>query len=217
MKKFVIIGSGDHANVIANELILKKQFQGFIDLNISKVPTQLKKYYLGNMNILKNKKYKNLPIIIGVGRGDLRKKIVKELKIKKIKINWGKYISSDAKIMPNVIIDEGSVVLKGCIINNDTKIGKHCHFNTGAFIDHGNIFKNYSSVGPGVKTGGNVIVGNESFIGLGSLIKNNITITSKVIIGIGSVVVKNIKKTGIYFGAPAKFKRLKKVDEKYLN
>ena len=217
MKKFIIIGSGDHANVIANELILKKQFLGFVDLNISKVPTQLKKYYLGNTNIFKDKKYRDLPIIIGVGRGDLRKKIVKELKIKKIKINWGKYISSDAKIMPNVIIDEGSVVLKGCIINNDTTIGKHCHFNTGAFIDHGNIFKDYSSTGPGVKTGGNVIVGNESFIGLGSLIKNNITMTSKVIIGIGSVVVKNIKKAGIYFGAPAKFKRLKKTDENYLN
>lgn len=217
MKKFIIIGSGDHANVIANELILKKQFLGFVDSNISKVPNQLKKYYLGNINILKNKKYRNLPIIIGVGRGDLRKKIVKELKSKKININWGKYISNEAKIMPNVIIEEGSVVLKGCIINNDTMIGKHCHFNTGTLIDHGNIFKNYSSTGPGVKTGGNVIVGNESFVGLGSSIKNNISITSKVIIGIGSVVVKNINKTGIYFGVPAKFKRLKKINENYLD
>ena len=145
MKKFIIIGSGDHANVIANELILKKQFLGFVDSNISKVPNQLKKYYLGNINILKNKKYRNLPIIIGVGRGDLRKKIVKELKSKKININWGKYISNEAKIMPNVIIEEGSVVLKGCIINNDTMIGKHCHFNTGTLIDHGNIFKNAMS------------------------------------------------------------------------
>ena len=217
MKKFIIIGSGDHANVIANELILKKQFLGFIDLNKSKVPNQLKRYYLGNINILRDKKYKNLPIIIGIGRGDLRKKIVKELQLKKININWGKYLSSDAKIMPNVIIDEGSVVLKGCIINNNTIVGKHCHFNTGSLIDHGNIFKNYSGTGPGVKTGGNVIVGNESFVGLGSLIKNNISITSNVIIGIGSVVVKNIKKTGIYFGVPAKFKRLKKTDENYLS
>ena len=66
--------------------------------------------------------------------------------------------------MPDVKISEGSVILKGCIISNRCKIGKHCHLNTGTILDHDNIFNDFASTGPGVITGGNVQVGLESFV-----------------------------------------------------
>ena len=58
--------------------------------------------------------------------------------------------------MPNVKIGEGSVVLKGSIINNNCKLGKHCHLNTRTILDHDNILSDYAGTGPGVITGGNV-------------------------------------------------------------
>ena len=46
MKKFIIIGSGNHAMVIASELLKKKNFLGFIDNKKTKISKQFKKYYL---------------------------------------------------------------------------------------------------------------------------------------------------------------------------
>ncbi len=216
MKKFVIIGSGNHARVIASELLKKKKFLGFVDNKKTKISEQFKKYYLGNIEFFKLKKSSQYQVIIGIGRGDLRSKIVKKINRKKIKINWGIFISDKALVMPNVKIGEGSVVLKGCIINNNCELGKHCHLNTRTILDHDNILSDYTGTGPGVITGGNVKVGFESFIGIGSIIKNNIKIDTQTVIGSGSVVVKNTKKKSIYFGNPAKFKRLKKDNENYL-
>ena len=36
MSRFIIIGSGDHARVIQEELMLKKKFFGFVDKNKEK-------------------------------------------------------------------------------------------------------------------------------------------------------------------------------------
>ena len=216
MKKFIIIGSGGHASAIASELLTKKKFLGFVDIKKPKINNIFKKHYLGNMNFFHSTKLLNYEVVIGVGRGDKRSKIVKELKYKKIKVNWGIFISEQALVMPNVKIGYGSVIFKGCIINNNCKIGKHCHFNTGTILDHDNIFNDFTGTGPGTVTGGNVSVDTESYIGMGSIIKNNISINSHTVIGTGSVVVKNTNKKGVYFGNPAKFVRTKKNNEDYL-
>ena len=216
MSKFILIGSGDHSSVIQEELMAKKSFYGFVDTNKKKMKPNLRKYYLGNMDFLKSIHKSKYQLLIGVGRGDLRKKILKELEEKKIEINWGVYISKLATVMSDVKISEGTVILKNCVINNNCKIGKHCHFNTGSIIEHDNYFEDFSGTGPGVVTGGNVKVGSQSYIGMGSVVKNNIKINSDIIIGIGSVVTKNLLEKGIYFGRPARFKRIKRKNENYL-
>tara|TARA_B100002051_G_C16457822_1_gene496984 strand:- start:346 stop:600 length:255 start_codon:yes stop_codon:yes gene_type:complete len=83
MKKFIIIGSGNHAMVIASELLKKKNFLGFIDNKKTKISKQFKKYYLGNIDYFKSKKSSQYQVVIGIGRGDLRSKIVKKIKKKK--------------------------------------------------------------------------------------------------------------------------------------
>ena len=62
----------------------------------------------------------------------------------------------------NVEIGEGSLIMPGVVINTETKIGKHCIINTSSSIDHHNYFKDYSSCGPGVITGGKVTIGENS-------------------------------------------------------
>ena len=59
----------------------------------------------------------------------------------------------------NVKIGDGSLVMPGCIINNDANIKEHCIINTGSILEHDNKFENFSSCGPGVITGGNVFLG----------------------------------------------------------
>ena len=45
-----------------------------------------------------------------------------------------------------------------------SKTYNHVSINTGSYIDHDNTFHNFSGTGPGVATGGNVIVGEQSFL-----------------------------------------------------
>ena len=67
-----------------------------------------------------------------------------------------------------------------------------------------NNFKNFSSTGPGVTTGGNVELGQCSHLGIASTIKNQISIGDNTIIGEQSMVLKNCNKNSVYYGIPAK-------------
>ena len=135
--------------------------------------------------------------------------------VKKILYNfkWEKIISKNSIISKKVKIGTGSFIAPGCIINYNSKIGKNCLINTGSIIEHDNKLNDYSSLGPGVKTGGNVVIEKSSYIGIGSVIKHNIHIAENVLVGGNSFVNKNCTKNKVYFGNPAKFKRIKKINE----
>ena len=159
---------------------------------------------------------KNTYGIIGIGSNFIRKKVAN--KINKIYKNfkWITIISKNSTINGKVKIGKGSLIVSGSVINTGTNIGEHCLINTSSSIDHDNIFKNYSSTGPGVITGGNVKLGECSHLGLGSAVKHRISIGDNTIIGAKSLVLKKCNKNSIYFGIPAKKIRSKKNYSKYL-
>ena len=222
MNKLVIFGSGGHAKIIFSEIIKLKKFKllGFVDdfkkkgeliINFNK-----KKYYnLGSIKQVINKKSK-FSGIVGVNLNFVRKKIVNDIKNINKDFKFQKIISKNAYIGPNVIIGEGTLVVSGSTINIGTKIGKHCILNTSSSIDHDNRFNDFSGTGPGVVTGGNVVVGEKSYIGMGSIIKNNINISNDTIVGFSSLVNKDCDRNSVYWGSPAKKKRARKYNENYL-
>ena len=106
--------------------------------------------------------------------------------------------------------------MSGVVINTQTVIGEHCIINTSSSIDHDNKFKNFSSCGPGVVTGGNVTVGECSFLGIGSVVKHDIKIGKNSVVGGSSFVNKNCYDNYIYYGIPVKKIRKRKFDENYL-
>ena len=89
------------------------------------------------------------------------------------------------------------------------KSGKHCIINV-IFNDHHNYFKDYSSCGPGVITGGKVTIGENSHLGIGAVVKNGIMIENNTIIGGNSYVNKNCNNSSIYFGNPLKLVKKKR-------
>ena len=118
----------------------------------------LRKYYLGNYEFLKQNKNSKYKFLIGSGRGDIRKKILNYIEKNKIILNWGIFISPNSNVMKSVKLNEGVVILKNSVINNNCIIGKHCHFNTRSIIEHDNKFDDFSGTGPGVITGSNVVL-----------------------------------------------------------
>ena len=222
MKKIIIFGRGGQAKVVLDCIKLMKNCKaiGFIsDKNYNPLFSKQIKYLgpIKDLNkIIKNHNSKNLFGIIAIGDNTKRKKI--SLRVKKLNKNfkWTNIIHPSAVISPSVIIGLGNIILAGSIISTGTKICNHVSINTGSYIDHDNIFHNFSSTGTGIATGGNVKVGEQSFLGIGCVVKDKIFIGTNTIIGGQAFVCNNCKPNSIYYGVPAKRIRKRNEQEKYL-
>jgi len=222
MKKIIIFGCGGHAKIVRDCIKSAKTYKiiGFIDDKNYNPSFSKDVKYLGSNNnlkkILKGENPKNLFGIVAVGSNIERKKVVQ--KVKKINKNfrWANVLHPSAIISESVKIGVGNMFLVGSIVCPNTKINNHVSINTGSYIDHDNIFDNYSSTGPGVVTGGNVKIGEGSFLGIGCAIRHNINIGKNTVIGGQSFVCKDCKPNSLYYGVPAKRIKHRKETEDYL-
>jgi len=221
MKNIIIFGSGDNARMIFSELIVNKEYKilGFIGKSEKKKIIEKfknKNYYnLGSVN--ENKKILDKACgVIGIGDNYIRSKVYKEIIKFNENFSWETIISKSAIINENVLIGSGTVIMPNVTINFGSRIERHCLINTSTSIDHDNLFKDFSSTGPGVTTAGRVLVGNFSHIGVGAVIQNHCKIGKNTVIGANSLVNNNCFDNGIYYGSPAKKIRNRTKDDKYL-
>jgi len=208
-KKIVIFGAGGHAMVITNELKKLKRFSIFGYCVNNAISSGAKKFLsskIFNINKANLQMMSRLSIsgVIAIGDNNARKKIVDEVKLLSNNFKWEKIISKDSFVSENVEVDDGAVIMSGCVIGPFTKIKRHCLVNTGSIIEHENQLDEYSSTGPGAVTAGNVKIGELSHLGIGAVVKERIKIGKNVIIGGNSFVNKNCINNSVYFGSPAK-------------
>lgn len=218
IKHLLLFGKGSHYKVIRSiideglyDKVSNKQF--FLPINKENII--LNKKNINNF-FTKNKNEKKY-IFICIGSNYIRFCIHNYLK-KNVKYEYSfpNIISKFSYISGNSSIGRGNVVMPGVVINANTKIGSQCILNTSCSIDHDNQIKNFSSVAPGVNTGGNVKIDSLTHIGIGSSINHNISIGKNVVIGGGSFINKDCKSNSIYFGVPGKFIRKRKIEDNYL-
>ena len=220
MKNILLFGLRRNFKIIVNEILKTSSYNiiGFIDENINDKFIIIEKKKIFNRNKDKKKliNKKDTKGIITFGDNFLRKQIFS--KVYKINKNfkWEKLISKQSFISKNVVIEQGSVVMPGVIINSYSRIGQMCLINTGSIIEHDNYFKNFSSAGPGVTTSGNVIVNELSHLGTGSVVIHDIIIGKNTILGANSVAIKNLDSDSVYVGNPAKKIKKRKKGSKYL-
>ena len=139
-------------------------------------------------------------VIVGIGNADIRKRIqesIPELKLATL-------IHPDAVIAEDVEIGVGTVVMAGAVINPGTHIGKGCIINTCSSVDHDCIVDDFVHVAVGSHLCGTVNVGAGTWIGAGVTVSNNVFICPDCMIGAGAVIVNDIWESGTYVGVPAK-------------
>ena len=113
-------------------------------------------------------------------------------------------------------IGKGTAILAGSHVGPNSVVGDFCILNTSSSIDHDCTLADFSSIGPGVKTGGLVRIGECSAIGVGASISDRITIGSHTVIGTGAVVVRDIPDLVVAYGNPARVKRSRPEGEAYV-
>lgn len=194
VNKLIIIGASGHGKVIA-DIAVKNGYKDIVflddDEKIDSCAGFLVVGKTGEVVDMDGDK------IVAIGNAEIRERISE-------KIETVTLIHPDAVISRRVELGKGTVVMAGAVINSDAKIGKGCIINTGASVDHDCVIESYCHISVGAHVAGNCRVGMKTWIGAGATVSNNVNICRNCMIGAGAVVIKDIKKTGTYFGVPAK-------------
>jgi UDP-perosamine 4-acetyltransferase len=213
-KKIILIGGGDHCKVVISQL---KKLTGFEIAGIVDNYKLVGNLLMGikiigedeDLSDLYRKGLRYALITIGSVKDNTKRCKLFNM-AKEIGYKFPVIISPTATVEESVKIDEGTVVMPGCIVNIDSSIGKNCIINTGAIIEHDCKIGNHCHIAPGVHLSGEVEIDDLSFIGIGSTIIQGIKIGKNVTIGAGSVVINDIPDNVIALGNPAKIVKSKK-------
>lgn len=216
----LIFGASEHARCVIDiiEQVNKYKIVGVIDL-IKEKGTFYQGYeVLGDINDLPEiiKLFDVHKGIIAIGDNYLRLKNAEIINEFSFDFLFVSAIHPSLIAGKNVHIGDGTVIMAGAIVNNDTIIGQHCYLSTKASLGHDSIMHDFSSLSPGVTTGGRTTIGYCSVVGIGANIIHGRTIGKHTVIGSGSLVTKNIEDFVVAYGVPTKVIKSREVGDKYL-
>ena len=220
MDNIVIIGSSGHAKVIVDIVEQEGRYNiaGLLD-RYRKVGEQTLDYHvLGQEEDLPQLIARRAlrGAIVAIGDNFIRSKVAARV----IKVCPGlpfvSAIHPNASIAKNVSVGEGSVIMAGAAVNPCCSIGRLCILNTNSSLDHDSVMEEFSSLAPGVTSGGNCRIGAYAAVGIGAILIHGIDIGKHSVIGAGSMVLNNIASFKVAYGTPAKDICDRKPGDKYL-
>ena len=195
--KLTIIGASGHGKVVADIARLN----GYNEIEFLDDNTEL--HSCGKWPVVGTSDHAaeiENDLFVAVGNAAIRERIMERLRDKHLVT----LIHPSAVIAEDVEIGVGSVVMAGAVINPGTRIGKGCIINTSSSVDHDCVLGDYVHVAVGSHLAGTVSVGKGTWIGAGATVSNNISICGSCMIGAGAVVVKSITEPGTYLGVPSR-------------
>lgn len=209
MEKIIIIGCGQHANVVLYNLEMQGKYEalGYLDSDENKVGLEynglkvLDRYTSDNLDELKAK-YNTNKFFIGFGNMKYRKAVYEAF----VNAGWEpiNIFHPDAIISRHSQIGRGVLIEAGCLVTPNPVIGNNVVVNTGSQVNHDNIIGNHVYIASGVVISGGVTIEENSLIDDGVIITLGKKVGSNCIIGAGSVVTKDIPSNVIAYGVPAR-------------
>jgi sugar O-acyltransferase (sialic acid O-acetyltransferase NeuD family) len=197
--KLVIVGSGGHASVVMDAAKQMNRWTSFVVLDENSTGLVLSVDDLYS----KRQEYKDSSeFFVAIGDNGVRERYIKELLTEGYSL--ATIVHPAAVIASSVVMEEGSCVFAGAILNPFVNIAQGIIVNTSASVDHHSSIGSFAHLCPGSVLAGGVAVGDRCFVGAGAVVSNQIHITNDVILGAGAVVTKSISEAGTYVGVPAR-------------
>ncbi len=197
MKQLIIIGASGHGKVVA-DCAVKNGYGHIVFLDDDESVTHCGKYEVSGRSSEVDRLSGD--VIVAIGNAGFRKRIQASVDENRL----ATLIHPEAVVGDDVEIGIGSVVMAGAVINPGSRVGKGVIVNTCSSIDHDCKIGDFVHVAVGAHLAGSVEVGEASWIGAGAIVNNNLCICGNCMIGAGAVVLKDIKEAGIFVGVPAK-------------
>ena len=201
IQNIAIIGGGGHSKVVVDIINTQRHINyniiGYFDdnerSNLYNMP------YLGKINKIKNCESK-IYYVIAIGNIGIRRQIYKQYN----KLRYISLIHPKSIVSQSAIIEEGTVICAGAIIQPKVKIGRCCIINTNSNIDHESIICDFVNINPSATLCGNVLIGKNTIVGANATIIEKIKIGECNIIGAGSVIIRNTNDHSKLVGVPGK-------------
>ncbi len=220
MNKIVIIGASEHGKVVADVIEREGKYLllGWIDSYKPAGGAFFNYPMLGAEDILLDlwQRKEIAGGIIAIGDNWTRGRMAEKIRLLAPDFTFITAVHPSAQIGRGVSIGAGTVLMAGTIVNSDSRIGVHCILNTKSSLDHDCIMDDFSSLAPGVTTGGVVQIGAYSAISLGANIIHGKNIGAHTVIGAGALVRENILDHCVAYGVPARVIRKRAEGERYL-
>lgn len=108
--------------------------------------------------------------------------------------------SPSAYCSGHALIEEGSILMHGCIVNASAQIGKNCIINTQALVEHDTHVGDNCHISTGARINGGVTIQQNCFIGSGTVLKEGINVGQNAIIGAGQTVLRDVPAGSIIKG-----------------
>jgi len=218
--KIVLLGASGHAKVVADAAQREGRFEvvGFLDQKARPGQRHFGKPVLGTEE--------DLPrlvaelgldgIFVSIGDNHHREQAVERIQKRCPQLPFVSIVHPDATVAASVLVGEGSVLMAGCRVNADARIGRHCIVNTQSSLDHDSVLEDFASLAPGAITGGNVRVGRGSTISLGASVIHGVQIGAHTVVGAGSTVLSDLADHVVAYGTPARVVRSRQAADRYL-
>ncbi len=199
MKKLLIIGAGGHGKVAA-DIAMKTGYEEILFLDDDEAVKACGRYpVIGKREMIGETEG---DVFTAIGNPAVRKAIQESIGDDRLAI----LIHPDAVIGEDVLVEKGTIIMAGAVVNPGSRIGKGCIINTCASVDHDCRLGEYVHVAVGAHVAGQVEIGSGTWIGAGATVSNNLRICGGCIIGAGAAVVRDIEERGTYMGVPARKK-----------
>lgn len=220
MDNIVLIGSSGHAKVIIDIVEHEGRYKiaGLFD-EYRKVGEQTLGYQiLGREEDLLQLMTSHILIgvIVAIADNFIRSKVAAFVEEVCPDLPFISAMHPKAYIAKDVSIGEGTVIMAGVNVNPSCSIGRFCILNTNSSLDHDSVMEDFSSLAPGVTTGGNCRIGGYSAVSIGAVLIHGVHIGEHTVIGAGSTVMKHCEPFKVAYGTPAKTIRERKPGDKYL-
>jgi sugar O-acyltransferase (sialic acid O-acetyltransferase NeuD family) len=200
MKKLLIIGTGDYAQVAVFYL------KSIYDIVAYSEEAAYRKFdFKDDLPIYDfediSKLFKVSAIEVFVAIGPNKTNSVRERLCKEV-LNLGykliKYVHPTAYVWSEEAIGYNSFIFPNCIVEPFALVGNNCVMWSGSILAHHSSLDDNVFMAPGAKISGRTIIKKNCFIGINSTIRDNIVVEENCIIGAGAIIKKSTIKNGVY-------------------
>lgn len=211
-EKIVLVGAGQHFNVVLFNIIAQQLYDVacLLDVDEAKWGTKLNGVFVEpgysdfDVDFLKKiqQKYQTNKFFISLGSMRLRKPLFEFFRNN----GW----ESVNVIHPNAVVSKwaklgkGILIECGCLVTPQPIIRDNVVVNTGSQINHDNVIEDHVYIASGVILSGGVTIKQNTLLDDGVIVTLGQSVGSNCIIGAGAVVTKHIEDNSIAYGSPCK-------------
>jgi sugar O-acyltransferase (sialic acid O-acetyltransferase NeuD family) len=143
-----------------------------------------------------------IDVVLGVGPPATKWAIVDRLR--SAPVRYPTIVHPSVAVSKHVTVDDGCVILAGCVLTVDIRLAKFVTVNRMCTISHDCRVDDFATLAPGVLRAGASHVGRGCDLGVGTAAIPSVRIGEWTVVGAGATVTKNLPPNCTAVGVPAR-------------